>query len=82
MTFKVVGWPAKNLGSFTQDGAQGVTGHYTQLIWGATTKVGCGYVAWVDSNKPNTPYRQVGEHSKYTLGISFKILKKNFFKSV
>jgi hypothetical protein len=55
---EVVGWPAANLAKFDQTGAKGVTGHYTQLIWGATTKVGCGYVSYVDPAAPDYPYRQ------------------------
>jgi hypothetical protein len=31
----------------------------TLLFRGATTKVGCGYVSYVDPKTPSTPYRQV-----------------------
>jgi len=25
------------------------TGHYTQLVWGATNKIGCGMVSYYDT---------------------------------
>ena len=56
---QVANWPSGNVGSFSQDGATGVVGHYTQLVWGATAKVGCGYIAYIDTNKPQYQYRQV-----------------------
>ena len=39
----------------------GTVGHYTQLVWGETTRIGCGFVMYLDVNpkKADTPYRQV-----------------------
>ena len=68
-----MGWPAANLAAFTQTGTVGVTGHYTQLIWGATTKVGCGYVSYVDPTSPQTPYRQV---SNFAIRLKHKLAKQ------
>jgi len=56
---QVKDWPAANVGSFSSNGATGVVGHYTQLIWGSTKKVGCGFVQYMDPEKPTIPYRQV-----------------------
>jgi hypothetical protein len=52
-------WPSEIVGSFSNDGATGTVGHYTQLVWGETNKVGCGFVMYMDPAKPNVPYRQV-----------------------
>lgn len=55
---EVAAWPSANLGAYSEAGATGVVGHYTQLIWGATTKVGCGFVAYIDASQPRYQYRQ------------------------
>ncbi len=56
---QVKDWPAANIGSYSSNGATGVVGHYTQLIWGSTKKVGCGFVQYMDPAKPTMTYRQV-----------------------
>ena len=56
---QVKDFPSGNVGSFSSNGATGVVGHYTQLVWGATTKVGCGFVMNMDPKKPDMTYRQV-----------------------
>jgi hypothetical protein len=59
MFLQVKDWPSANIGSYTSAGATGVVGHYTQLIWSESKKVGCGYVMYSDPEKPNSPYKQV-----------------------
>lgn len=34
-------FPSSNVDKFSNKGATGVTGHYTQVVWGNTTEVGC-----------------------------------------
>ena len=31
-----------------ENGATGVIGHYTQVVWAETTDIGCGYIAKLD----------------------------------
>ena len=59
--FKVKDFPSGNVGSFSSTGATGTVGHYTQLVWGQTKKIGCGFVMYLDVNQPTYPYRQVNE---------------------
>nr|QHA25178.1 venom allergen/CRISP [Periegops suteri] len=47
----------KNIvGSFNPAGGTGVIGHFTQVIWAQTWKVGCGYVAYKEGEKMNQMY--------------------------
>ena len=56
-------WPAANVGSWSEVGATGDIGHYTQIVWAETKKVGCGVVYYKDPNKiirgRKYPYRKV-----------------------
>merc|ERR1711950_127592 len=42
---EVKDWPAANVGSFS---SVGVIGHYTQVVWAETKKVGCGVIYYRD----------------------------------
>ena len=55
---QVLAWPSANLGSYSSVDA---TGNYTQLVWGATTRVGCGFMYHYDSRSEyaTKPYREV-----------------------
>lgn len=51
---EVKDWPASDTSAFVVTAA--TTGHYTQVVWGKTSKVGCGFVAWKSTDQ--YPYRQ------------------------
>lgn len=55
---EVKDWPASAVSSYyVTSGPE--TGHYTQVIWAKTTKVGCGFTAWDEGSAGGaTPYRQ------------------------
>ena len=55
---EVVGWPAAKLLRFDRTGIEKDIRHYTQLIWGATTRIGCGYISYIDLKNPNAKYMQ------------------------
>ena len=56
-------FPTKDPVTYGMEGvAQGkVIGHYTQLVWGSSTKIGCGFMAYVDTSDwaKDFKYRQV-----------------------
>ena len=58
---EVKDWPAANVGAFSQAGATGITGHYTQVVWAETQYVGCGVIYYKDQANwaKNYPYRKV-----------------------
>jgi len=57
---EVKDWPAANVGSFSSVGATGVIGHYTQVVWAETKKVGCGVIYYRDQADwaASYPYRK------------------------
>lgn len=54
---EIVHFPSQNVGSFSQDGATGVIGHYTQLVWAETEFIGCGLINYRDQNQPDISFR-------------------------
>ena len=58
---EVKDWPAANVGAFSQAGATGVIGHYTQVVWAETKYVGCGVIYYRDQADwaASYPYRKV-----------------------
>ena len=58
---EVKDWPAANVGAFSQAGATGMVGHYTQLVWAETKHVGCGVIYYNDlsDEAKRYPYRKV-----------------------
>ena len=58
---EVKDWSAANVGAFSQAGATGITGHYTQVVWAETQYVGCGVIYYKDQANwaKNYPYRKV-----------------------
>ena len=48
---QVKDFPSANVNPWSTTGATGVTGHYTQVIWGNTKKVGCGFITRRDDSK-------------------------------
>ena len=46
MTSQVKDWPAGNVKSFSENGATGTIGHYTQVVWAESYEVGCGYIEY------------------------------------
>ena len=66
LTKKVQNWynehkdfPSENVQAFSQNGATGVIGHYTQVVWGETEFIGCGVMYYKDDSAPRFPYRKV-----------------------
>ena len=58
---EVKDFPAANVAAFSSNGATGVIGHYTQVVWAESQKIGCGVIYYKDTN-PNFaqyPYRKV-----------------------
>jgi len=45
--------------AFDESGKTGKIIHYAAMAWGATTRVGCGYISFMDLAKPATPFRRV-----------------------
>ena len=58
---EVKDWPAANVGAFSTTGATGVIGHYTQLVWAETKRIGCGVIYYNDTSPSakKYPYRKV-----------------------
>lgn len=56
---EVANWPSANVASYSVIGTANPVGHYTLLVWAQTKKIGCGYISYIDVNKPTTQYRQV-----------------------
>jgi len=54
-------WPAANVASFSMKGVPKgkVVGHFTQVIWGATKEIGCGFVSF---NNPEHPMSYSGPY--------------------
>lgn len=50
-------FPSQNVDSFSEDGATGVIGHYTQLVWAETEYVGCGLINYKDQDQPDLMFR-------------------------
>jgi hypothetical protein len=66
-------FPKANVGSFSDTaGVTGLVGHYTQLVWAKTKKVGCGFVMFVDKTNPTTPYKQV--HMLFKFYVTYPVL--------
>ena len=59
---EVADFPSSNVGSFAGGYLNGkAVGHYTQVVWAESQKVGCGVIYYKDTN-PNVasyPYRKV-----------------------
>jgi hypothetical protein len=62
---KIQGWydevkdmANSDVAPFSNDGASGVVGHYTQLVWGESKEVGCGFVSFYKSAE-RFAYQQV-----------------------
>ena len=49
---QVIHMPPALVSNFPEDpaseGATGVIGHYTQIVWADTSEVGCGYIRFTD----------------------------------
>ena len=61
---EVKDFPSENVGAYSQAGATGVIGHYTQIVWAKTKYVGCGVIYYKGPSKStkcylNCPYRKV-----------------------
>jgi len=61
---EVSDWPAANVGGYSKKGVPKgkMIGHYTQIVWGATKEVGCGYVAFNNpkhAKHPELPYKKL-----------------------
>jgi len=41
------------------NGKTGKVIHYTQMAWGGSTRIGCGYISFKDNTEPETPFRRV-----------------------
>ena len=49
---EVKDFPSGGIASFNSgDGAGKAIGHFTQVIWAATDRVGCGYISYEDGKK-------------------------------
>ena len=46
---EVKDFPAANVDNFSQNGATGLIGHYTQMVWGETKRIGCGVMYYRDA---------------------------------
>jgi hypothetical protein len=62
---KIKGWydevkdmASSDVAPFSDAGKSGVVGHYTQLVWGESKEVGCGFVSFYNSAE-KYPYQQV-----------------------
>ena len=57
---EVKDFPSDNVKAFSMNGATGVIGHYTQVVWAETKKVGCGVMYYKDSRPKSSsyPYRK------------------------
>lgn len=45
---EVTDFPPANVGSYSSNGATGVVGHYTQVVWADSYAIGCGFVYFND----------------------------------
>merc|ERR1712133_292664 len=37
----------------------GVVGHFTQVVWGESYQIGCGFTFYYDETKPQNPYAKL-----------------------
>ncbi|XP_040565553.2 venom allergen 5 [Lepeophtheirus salmonis] len=56
---EVKDFPSKNVEKYSSEGATGQVGHYTALVWAATTRVGCGFIMYYDDTMPLYPYKKM-----------------------
>ena len=56
---QVANWPSKNIPKFNLGGKTGKVIHYTQMAWADTTRIGCGYISFMDKKNATKPYRRV-----------------------
>lgn len=59
---EVRNFPVETVNDFSLNpsAAKGKTiGHYTALVWGETSKIGCGYIHYLSKTVPTVPYEQV-----------------------
>jgi len=62
---QVANFPSQNVKSYSENGKTGKIIHYGAMAWGATTRVGCGYISFMDKSTPETPFRRVYKFLQY-----------------
>ena len=54
ISLKVKDFPARNVEPFSKrKGVTGKVGHYTQIVWAETYKIGCGYIMYKKGKRFN-----------------------------
>ena len=78
--FQVANFNSKNVANNTNTGNIGPVKHYTQMVFGPTTKIGCGYISFMDKKQPaEKQFTRVGLQSffneKYKLNLTERNLR-------
>ena len=58
--------PPENIEPYSSNGAPGVIGHYSQVVWAESYAVGCGYVYFFDGQW----YKKVGRMHIYVPNLA------------